>query len=696
MMRRARLASVVTGSSAAICAVLIACCATSWYGAHEQRARTRRLVEREFPSSVAVRELELATTMSGRGMNAILSDRLLAMPGIRDAALGLVDGGLEKAELAAELWNAREHGPEEDRLWRELQPTIARWRERVGAFRDVARRAAGQEAAHADELLAGFVDARGAYLEIGKGIAALKAASAATLAREQADAEAFASRTVAASIAALAAALTLLLAIAWWLLAAVRRSVSDLERESAALTAAVDRGELGVRAAPEAIGPDFRPVLDGMNRTMDAIQRPIAVTADHVTRIARGELPPPITDEYRGDFDRIKRALNACAANVSALVRDARMLADAAIEGRLSTRGDVARHEGEFRAVVAGVNGMLDANAAPVQEALGVLSRLAGNDLRARMSGSYAGEHERVKAAVNATAEALHAALTQVAQAVGQVSSASQQIASSSQLVADGASEQASALEETSSQLQSMSSITQRSTDAAVQANGLAHAAKLAATEGAAAMERMTGAMGRIRASAEGTSAIIRDIDEIAFQTNLLALNAAVEAARAGDAGRGFAVVAEEVRSLALRSKEAATRTEALIRQAVKEAGEGEATSGHVSGKLSDIVAGVSKVADIVAELSASAKEQAQGIAQVTQAVAQMDRVTQGNAASSEESSSAAAELAGQAEELAAIVAAFQLERSLPAGAAEAPRVPAPPWRGTDGAQATRRAIRAP
>ena len=104
-------------------------------------------------------------------------------------------------------------------------------------------------------------------------------------------------------------------------------------------------------------------------------------------------------------------------------------------------------------------------------------------------------------------------------------------------------------------------------------------------------MEQMTGAMAKIRASAEGTSEIIKDINEIAFQTNLLALNAAVEAARAGEAGRGFAVVAEEVRSLALRAKEAASKTEELIRESVKQAGEGELTARHVDGKLGEIAA---------------------------------------------------------------------------------------------------------
>ncbi|HEX7489395.1 MAG TPA: methyl-accepting chemotaxis protein, partial [Anaeromyxobacteraceae bacterium] len=170
-------------------------------------------------------------------------------------------------------------------------------------------------------------------------------------------------------------------------------------------------------------------------------------------------------------------------------------------------------------------------------------------------------------------------------------------------------------------------------------------------------------AMRAITDSGARTSKIIKSIDEIAFQTNLLALNAAVEAARAGEAGRGFAVVAEEVRSLALRSKEAANKTEALIRESVKQAGEGETTSSHVSGKLGEIVGVIGKVNDIVAEIAASSKEQAVGIDQVTKAVGQMDQVVQQNAANSEEASSSAQELSGQAEELAATVGSFQLDR---------------------------------
>jgi methyl-accepting chemotaxis protein len=266
-------------------------------------------------------------------------------------------------------------------------------------------------------------------------------------------------------------------------------------------------------------------------------------------------------------FEAICGSIGACASAVERLVRDADGLARAAVEGKLTTRADAKQHQGDFGKVIAGVNRTLDAVVAPIQEAAGVLEKLAQRDLRARVSGSYQGDHARIKEAVNSTGEALHDALSQVASAVEQVSSAATQIASSSQAVASGASEQAASLEETGSSLESVSSMARQSAESAQQASLLAHSARSAATEGATAVEQLQSAMGKIKLSAEGTSQIIKDVSEIAFQTNLLALNAAVEAARAGEAGRGFAVVAEEVRSLALRAKEAAVKTEDLIKE---------------------------------------------------------------------------------------------------------------------------------
>jgi methyl-accepting chemotaxis protein len=177
-------------------------------------------------------------------------------------------------------------------------------------------------------------------------------------------------------------------------------------------------------------------------------------------------------------------------------------------------------------------------------------------------------------------------------------------------------------------------------------------------------MAQMVESMGKIRAAAEGTAEIIRDINEISFQTNLLALNAAVEAARAGDAGRGFAVVAEEVRNLALRSKDAAKKTEELIRQSVKLAEEGGTISHAVNGNLAGIVTSVGKVTDLVGEIAVASQEQARGVEQVNKAIAQMEQVVQQAAANSEETSSSAAELSSQAQDLAALVGSFQLGAS--------------------------------
>jgi methyl-accepting chemotaxis protein len=457
-------------------------------------------------------------------------------------------------------------------------------------------------------------------------------------------------------------------------------AVNALVSDANALSSAAVAGRLDVRADASRHEGDFRAIVQGVNDAIEAIVTPFRVVAEYCERISHGDIPPRRTNQVQGDIVAMQDSLNRCLDALARMVSDVNGLVEAAGEGRLDARAELGRHEGAFREALDGVNRTLDAVIAPVNEATRILGRLAERDLRARVEAAYRGDHARIKDSVNATATALNDALAQVAQSVDQVSSAATQIASSSQAVASGASEQASSLEETTASIESFAGMTRQTAGSAQQANQLAQAARTAATEGSSAVEQMQSAMGKIRRSAEGTSQIIKDINDIAFQTNLLALNAAVEAARAGEAGRGFAVVAEEVRSLALRAKEAATKTEELIRQSIREAGEGEASAKQVTAKLAEIAGGVSKVTDIVAEIAAAAREQSAGIEAVTRAVGEMDRVTQQNAASAEESSSAASELSGQAEDLAAMVAEFQLashaEASVPnaARAGHAPR----------------------
>jgi methyl-accepting chemotaxis protein len=231
-----------------------------------------------------------------------------------------------------------------------------------------------------------------------------------------------------------------------------------------------------------------------------------------------------------------------------------------------------------------------------------------------------------------------------------QTTSAATQVSSSSQSLAEGASTQAASIEETSSSLEEMSSMTKRNAESAEKATALAKQTRDAAEKGSADMASMSGAMEAIKGSSDDISKIIKTIDEIAFQTNILALNAAVEAARAGEAGMGFAVVAEEVRSLAQRSAQAAKETATKIEDAIAKTHQGVEISAKVGVALDEIVTRVRQVDELVAEVAGASKQQSQGIDQVNQAVGQMDKVTQSNAASAEESASAAEELNAQAE----------------------------------------------
>jgi methyl-accepting chemotaxis protein len=443
----------------------------------------------------------------------------------------------------------------------------------------------------------------------------------------------------------------------------LRKNSKALIEDANKLSQAAVEGKLSTRADATKHQGDFRKIVQGVNDTLDSVIGPLNVAADYVDKISLGNIPKKITDNYNGDFNTIKNNLNRCIDAVNEMVADAQALSHAAIEGRLATRADATKHLGDFRKIVEGVNKTLDAVINPVMEATQVLESLSKYDLRVRVMGDYSGDHARIKTALNGTAKALHDALSQVADAVEQVSEASRQIASSSQSVAQGASQQASSLEETSSSLEEMSGMTKQNADNTIQARSLAQSTKEAAEKGGMAMGRMIDAMEKIRAASEGTSQIIKDINDIAFQTNLLALNAAVEAARAGDAGRGFAVVAEEVRSLALRSKEAAKKTEDLIKMSVGHAENGRVISGEVAGSLTEIVTAAGKVNEIVSEIAVASQEQSRGIEQVNTAVSEMDKVVQVAAANAEESSSAAEELSSQSEELTSLVGRFQLER---------------------------------
>jgi methyl-accepting chemotaxis protein len=278
----------------------------------------------------------------------------------------------------------------------------------------------------------------------------------------------------------------------------------------------------------------------------------------------------------------------------------------------------------------------------------------------------------------------LEAAVGQMDNFVGQTTGAARVIADSSQSLADGASRQASSLEETSASLEEMAGMTRRNADAARETKTLAGEARAVVDTGTESMRRMTGAMEGIKASSAEIAKIIKTIDEIAFQTNILALNAAVEAARAGEAGAGFAVVAEEVRALAQRAAAAARETAGKIEIALANGEEGARTSDEVAGIFTRIFEQVRQMDERVGEISTASVEQSQGIEQINRAVSNMDKVTQVNAASAEESASSAQELSARSAELHDLVAGLRRLVGMRAGATLMPPARALPVRVPD------------
>ncbi|PZA15256.1 HAMP domain-containing methyl-accepting chemotaxis protein [Parazoarcus communis] len=424
-------------------------------------------------------------------------------------------------------------------------------------------------------------------------------------------------------------------------------AINALVADAVMLSRAAVEGKLATRADASRHQGDYQRIVQGVNDTLDAVIGPLNVAADYVDRIAKGAIPPRITDSYNGDFNTLKNNLNTAIEAVNALIADAVMLSQAAVEGRLDTRADASRHQGDYRKIVEGVNHTLDAVIAPINEVKRVMVALSEGDLTQKIDARYAGDFEVLQNAVNDSLNKLAEIIEQVRTAADALSNAAGQVSATAQSLSQSSSEQAASVEETSASIEQMSASINQNSDNAKVTDGMATKAATEAAEGGQAVGSTVEAMKNIAGK-------IGIIDDIAYQTNLLALNAAIEAARAGEHGKGFAVVAAEVRKLAERSQVAAQEIGQLAGTSVN-------LAERAGSLLGEIVPSIRKTSDLVQEIASASQEQSAGVVQINNAMGQLNKATQQNASASEELAATAEELGGQAGQLQELMGFFTI-----------------------------------
>ncbi len=363
----------------------------------------------------------------------------------------------------------------------------------------------------------------------------------------------------------------------------------------------IKKGNVKARVATEGMQGGYLNLIGVLNDTLETVEKAFGDTIFGLNALQNGELSQRITTEYQGEFDVVKQAVNNTAETLQNIISE-------------------------------------------ISE---VLSKMASGDMTINIQSNFVGDTSAIKNAINSMVEKLQNIVGNVNGGVSEIASASTQLSSTSQSLSQGASEQASSLEETSAALEEMSGSVAESAKNAQKTNDLAEDASSMSIEGGKAVDQTVQAMQTI-------SEKISIIEDIVYQTNLLALNAAIEAARAGEHGKGFAVVAAEVRKLAKRSQVAAQEISTITTDSVK-------ISEKAGELISSVVPKIQETADLIKDIANAAKEQDIGLGQINTAMAQLDQVTQTNAASSQEVASASEELNGQANNLSQLMSFFKV-----------------------------------
>ncbi len=466
-------------------------------------------------------------------------------------------------------------------------------------------------------------------------------------------------------------------------------TLRQLVAEMNNLTETAVDGQLAVRGDTTKFQGGYRDVVRGVNATLDAVIGPLNVAADHLDRIARGDIPEKITESYNGDFNTIKNNLNTCIDAINLLITDANMLSQAAVEGRLATRADVTRHQGGYRDVVQGVNATLDAVIGPLNVAVDFVDRMAKGEVPPPITVQYRGDFENFKDNLNRLSGSLRDMLTNIREVVENVTAAAAEIVAATTQQASGANEQSSAISQTTTTIDEVKTIVEQAfakaqavAEQAQRTSDVSRAGQQAVSETVESMtqikERVEGIAENILALSEQTQQIgeiIATVNEIASQSNLLALNASVEAARAGEHGKGFAVVAVEVRNLAEQSKQATMQVKAILNEIQRATNAAvmateEGTKGVDSGVQLTEKAGntiellarsMSESTNAAQQIVASAQQQTTGMEQIALAMQNINQATMQNLASTRQAEKAAQDLSAVAHQMEGLIARYRL-----------------------------------
>ncbi len=386
------------------------------------------------------------------------------------------------------------------------------------------------------------------------------------------------------------------------------------------------------------------------------------------------------------------KSIGVAVGAIKDTVHESNLLVEAAVNGKLSKRGDVTKFKGSYKELISGLNATVDAVVQPINESSKILENLANGDLTVRMNGDYKGDYAVIKNSINSLADSFSSALSDVAEAVQATASASSEISSSTEQMAAGAQEQSAQTTEVAGAVEEMTKTIIETTRNSGQASDAAKNAGLIAKEGGKVVGETIDGMNRVaevvQKSAEIVQVlgkrsdeigeIVQVIDDIADQTNLLALNAAIEAARAGEQGRGFAVVADEVRKLAERTTKATKEIATMIRQiqsdtegavvsmqqGTEEVEKGKALAEKAGQSLKEIITGAQDVVDMSTQVAAASEEQSSAAEQISKNIESISSVTQQSAAGVQQIARAAEDLNRLTLNLQELVSRFKIDES--------------------------------